>query len=77
MRPVLQRWIISQGVTNPQQSGRQCCRNQPTPMPCPTPPRWRNYTAFPALDGGTPQVCRGGTGSDSFNGKGQIDTLAQ
>ena len=35
-----------------------------------------NYTAFPAVDNGAPQVCTGGTGYNSFNGHGQVNALA-
>jgi subtilisin family serine protease len=34
-----------------------------------------DYTAFPALDGGAPQVCTGGTAYNSFNGHGQVNAL--
>jgi subtilisin family serine protease len=34
-----------------------------------------NYTAFPAVDGGAPQICTGGTGYNSFNGHGQVNAL--
>ena len=35
-----------------------------------------NYAAFPALDGGAPQVCQGGIGYNSFNGHGQVNALS-
>jgi subtilisin family serine protease len=35
-----------------------------------------DYTAFPALDGGAPQVCTGGLGYNSFNGHGQVNALS-
>jgi lantibiotic leader peptide-processing serine protease len=35
-----------------------------------------DYTAFPALDGGAPQVCTGGIGYNSFNGHGQVNALS-
>jgi subtilisin family serine protease len=35
-----------------------------------------NYTAFPAVDNGAPQVCTGGTGYNSFNGHGQVNALS-
>ncbi|HZC31670.1 MAG TPA: S8 family serine peptidase [Candidatus Bathyarchaeia archaeon] len=31
------------------------------------------YAFFPAVDGGVPQVCTGGTGYNSFNGHGQVN----
>jgi subtilisin family serine protease len=34
------------------------------------------YDLFPALDGGAPQVCTGGTGYNSFNGHGQVNALS-
>ncbi|MEP7055910.1 MAG: S8 family serine peptidase, partial [Actinomycetota bacterium] len=33
------------------------------------------YGFFPAVDGGAPQVCTGGTGHNSFNGAGQVNAL--
>ena len=42
-------------------------------MPCPPDPSI--YDFFPAVDNGAPQVCQGGTGSNSFNGKGQVNAL--
>ena len=66
--------IISQGVTNPG-AVASMLQNTADPMPCPTPAQMANYAAFPALDGGAPQVCTGGAGYNSFNGKGQINAL--
>jgi subtilisin family serine protease len=34
------------------------------------------YAPFPALDGGAPQRCTGGTGYNSFNGHGQVNALS-
>lgn len=34
------------------------------------------YAFFPAVDGGAPQTCQGGKGSNSFYGKGQVNALA-
>ncbi len=34
------------------------------------------YAFFPAVDNGAPQVCQGGIGSNSFNGKGQVNALS-
>jgi lantibiotic leader peptide-processing serine protease len=51
--------------------------NTADPIACPasyTTPV--NYTLFPALDGGAPQVCTGGTGYNSFNGHGQVNALS-
>jgi lantibiotic leader peptide-processing serine protease len=35
-----------------------------------------NYTLFPAVDGGAPQVCTGGIAYNSFNGHGQVNALS-
>jgi hypothetical protein len=35
-----------------------------------------NYAAFPAVDGGAPQICTGGLGYNSFNGHGQVNALS-
>jgi lantibiotic leader peptide-processing serine protease len=42
------------------------------PMACPD---IAQYAPFPAVDGGAPQVCTGGTGYNSFNGHGQVNAL--
>ena len=42
-------------------------------MACPPDPSI--YDFFPAVDNGAPQVCQGGTGYNSFNGKGQVNAL--
>jgi subtilisin family serine protease len=42
------------------------------PMACPDTAQ---YAFFPAVDGGAPQVCTGGTGYNSFNGHGQVNAL--
>ena len=47
--------------------------NTADPMACPTD--LSIYGFFPALDNGAPQVCTGGSGSNSFYGKGQINAL--
>jgi hypothetical protein len=33
------------------------------------------YSFFPAVDGGAPQVCRGGAGYNNFSGHGQVNAL--
>ena len=51
--------------------------NSADPIACPasyTSPV--DYTAFPAVDGGAPQVCQGGLGYNSFNGHGQVNALS-
>ena len=42
------------------------------PMACPD---IAQYVPYPAVDGGAPQVCQGGTGYNSFNGHGQVNAL--
>ena len=48
-------------------------KTPPTRSRC--PPDMSIYAFFPAVDNGAPQNCQGGTGSNSFNGKGQINAL--
>jgi lantibiotic leader peptide-processing serine protease len=43
------------------------------PNPCPD---ISLYAPFPAVDGGAPQVCQGGTGYNSFSGHGQVNAWA-
>jgi hypothetical protein len=43
------------------------------PMACPSDVSI--YAFFPALDNGAPQTCTGGTGNNSFYGKGQVNAL--
>jgi subtilisin family serine protease len=43
------------------------------PMACPD---IAQYAPFPAVDGGAPQVCQGGTGYNGFNGHGQVNALS-
>jgi subtilisin family serine protease len=43
------------------------------PIACPTD--MSIYANFPAVDGGAPQVCTGGSGYNSFNGHGQVNAL--
>jgi lantibiotic leader peptide-processing serine protease len=64
--------IESTGVTSP---GAVAARLQNTADPIACPPDLSIYDFFPAVDNGAPQVCQGGTGYNSFNGKGQIDAL--
>ena len=49
-------------------------RTRPTRSAC--PPDLSIYAFFPAVDNGAPQNCQGGTGSNSFNGHGQINALS-
>jgi hypothetical protein len=39
-------------------------------------PDTAQYAFFPAVDNGAPQVCTGGTGYNSFNGRGQVNSLS-
>ncbi len=48
-------------------------QNTSDPIAC--PPDMSIYAFFPSVNSGAPQVCQGGTGSNSFNGKGQINAL--
>jgi len=64
--------IESSGVTSP---GAVAARLQNTADPIGCPPDMSIYAFFPAVDNGAPQNCQGGTGSNSFNGKGQINAL--
>ncbi|GAB7007022.1 S8 family serine peptidase [Nocardioides sp. AN3] len=44
-----------------------------TPLPCPDASL---YAPFPSVNDGAPQVCRGGTGHNSFYGAGEVNALA-
>ena len=63
--------IMSTGVKSRAVAAR--LQNTADPMPC--PPDLSIYDFFPAVDNGAPQVCQGGTGFNSFNGKGQVNAL--
>lgn len=45
------------------------------PIGCPTATQMALYAPFPSFSNGAPQKCQGGTGSNSFNGSGQINAL--
>jgi subtilisin family serine protease len=47
--------------------------NRADPLACPADPSI--YAFFPSVSNGAPQVCQGGTGSNSFYGKGQVNAL--
>jgi hypothetical protein len=64
--------IESTGVTSP---GAVASRLENTADPIGCPPDMSIYAFFPAVDNGAPQQCQGGIGSNSFNGKGQINAL--
>ena len=65
--------IVSTGVGSP---GAVASRLENTADPIGCPPDMSIYAFFPARDNGAPQNCQGGTGSDSFNGQGQINALS-
>ena len=50
-------------------------QNTADAMPCPDARSHGELRGSPALDGGAPQVCTGGAGYNSFNGRGQINAL--
>ena len=60
--------IASTGVTTPGAVAAGS-RTPPTRSACPAD--MSIYAFFPALDNGAPQVCQGGTGCNSFYGKGR------
>jgi len=64
--------IESGGVTQP---GAVESRLETTADPLACPSDLSIYAFFPALDNGAPQVCTGGTGYNSFNGRGQVNAL--
>jgi lantibiotic leader peptide-processing serine protease len=65
--------IMSLGVTSPGAVTAKLT-NAADPMACPAD--MSIYAFFPAVDNGAPQVCQGGTGHNSFNGKGQVNALS-
>jgi subtilisin family serine protease len=64
--------IMSQGISSPG-AVSAALQNTADPIGCPDTAM---YAFFPAVDNGAPQVCQGGTGSNSFNGHGQINALS-
>jgi len=65
--------IMSQGTTSPG-AVAATLQNTADPIDCPTD--MSVYAAFPAVDNGAPQVCKGALGYNSFNGHGQINALS-
>jgi lantibiotic leader peptide-processing serine protease len=65
--------IMSQGVTSP---GAVAALISGTADPVACPPDLSIYDFFPAVDNGAPQVCQGGVGYNSFNGRGQVNALS-
>lgn len=63
--------VVSSGVTTP---GAVAARISGTAdgMACPDTAM---YAPFPSQSNGAPQVCQGGTGSNGFYGKGQVNAL--
>src|SRR4029077_1983719 len=64
--------IASRGITIP---GAIAAKLQNTADPLGCPPDLSIYAFFPSQNNGAPQVCQGGAGYNSFNGKGQINAL--
>jgi subtilase family serine protease len=65
--------IESQGVTSPG-AVEALLQGSADPIGCPADVSI--YAFFPAVDNGAPQQCQGGTASNSFNGKGQVNALS-
>ncbi|WP_369045648.1 S8 family serine peptidase [Sinomonas sp. P10A9] len=65
--------IVSSGVTSP---GAVAARIGGTADAVPCPADMTPYLAFPSLENGAPQTCTGGTGYNSFAGKGRINALS-
>lgn len=65
--------IVSQGVTSP---GAVAAKLKNTADPIGCPADLSIYAFFPSMNSGAPQVCQGGTGSNSFNGQGQVNALS-
>jgi subtilisin family serine protease len=49
-------------------------RNSADPIACPA--STSEYAFFPAVDGGAPQTCQGGRGSNSWYGAGEVNALS-
>jgi subtilisin family serine protease len=64
--------IVSTGVSNP---GAVAARITGSADPVACPPDTSIYSFFPAVDGGAPQVCKGGAGYNNFSGHGQLNAL--
>jgi subtilisin family serine protease len=64
--------IMSTGVTSP---GAVAAKLQNTSDKIACPADTSIYDFFPAVDNGSPQVCQGGIGRNSFNGSGQVNAL--
>ena len=72
-----------QATGSPALSESRCIRNpgtatarlQNTADPIDCPPDLSIYVFFPSVDNAAPQICQGGAGSDSFNRRGQVNSL--
>ena len=64
--------IASTGVTSP---GAVASKLSNTADPVACPQDLSIYGFVPSVDNGAQQACTGGTGSNSFNGKGQVNAL--
>ena len=65
--------IVSRGITSP---GAVTAKINNTADPIACPADLSIYSFFPAVDNGASQVCKGGTGYNSFNGHGQVNALS-
>jgi subtilisin family serine protease len=64
--------VVSTGVSNP---GAVAARITGTADAVACPPDVSIYSFFPAVDGGAPQVCKGGAGYNNFSGHGELNAL--
>jgi lantibiotic leader peptide-processing serine protease len=67
--------LNSMGIRNPGQVQAHI-DNSADPIACPDAATLALYAPFPAVDGGAPQQCQGGTGYNSWYGHGQINALS-
>jgi hypothetical protein len=65
--------IMSEGVTSPN-AVASIITGTADPIACPTD--LSIYDPFPSVNNGAPQVCQGGKGYNSFNGRGQVNALS-
>jgi lantibiotic leader peptide-processing serine protease len=65
--------IMSEGVTSPN-AVASIITGTADPISCPTD--LSIYSFFPSVDNGAPQLCQGGVGYNSFNGRGQVNALS-
>jgi hypothetical protein len=67
--------LNSMGIRNPGQVTAHI-DNSADSIACPDAATLAMYAPFPALDGGAPQQCQGGTGYNSWYGHGQVNALS-